>query len=114
MTTTTQGRRFLPPVPLDDMSWYIDGNIVGARAEYGNLIHAGQVNVISDRLFSMSPLCFRYRKRNGERLAAHERGRYPMLVGSTRRPFREYVGAGDDRIGLPLCRYCVAVFGDMS
>jgi hypothetical protein len=100
----------LPSVPLDDDTWYVDGNIVGARAEYGHRIHAGRVNVLSARLYSMSPLCLRYRKRDGQMLARHERGHYPMLVGSTRRAFADYVAVRDRWRGLPLCRHCIAVF----
>lgn len=100
----------LQPIPLDDDSWYVDGNIVGARAERDRRIHAGHVNVLGPRLYSMSPLCLRYRKRDGQRLARHERGHHPMLVSSTRRAFADYVAVRDQWRGLPLCRHCIAVF----
>ena len=100
----------LPSIPLDDMSWYVDGVVVGARAAFGHSIHAGRVNVLSPRAYSMSPLCPRYRKRDGAMLARHVRGHYPILVGSTRRPFADYVAVREQWRGLPLCRHCIAVF----
>lgn len=101
----------LPPVPIDDDSWLVDGNVVGARAEHGRQIHAGRINTVG-RCYTMGPLCLRYRKRDGSRLVRHERGYYPMLVGSTRRAFADYVAVRDQWRGLPLCQHCVAVFLD--
>jgi hypothetical protein len=112
MTSPSLIGGLLPPVPLDDDAWYVDGNIVGARAEHGHQIHAGRVNTLGARFYSMSPLCLRYRKRNGGRLARHECGHHPMLVCSTRRAFADYVEVRDHWRGLPLCRHCVAVFLD--
>lgn len=95
----------------DDPNWFTEGFVSGARAEYGSKIHAGVVHPIPEMrgCLTMSPLCLRYRKRDGSRLAAHEQGRYPLLVGCLRRAFGDYV-TGKRPHGLPLCEHCVAVW----
>lgn len=98
---------------MDD-EWFTEGFVIGARAERGRTIHAGVVHPLTDtdgrklNGYTMSPLCLGYRKRDGQRLAAHERGQYPMLVGRLRHAFAEYAD-GRQPHGLPLCPYCIAV-----
>lgn len=93
----------------DDPAWFTEGFVSAARAERGSKLHAGVVHPLGARFLSMSPLCLRYRKRDGARLRPHEDGRYPMLVGCLRRAFGDYV-TGVRPHGLPLCRHCVAVW----
>jgi hypothetical protein len=88
--------------------YWREGAILLARAAHGSRLHAGRLNIISATAASMTPLCLRYRKPNGERLAKHLSGSYPMLVGFTAKRFAEVVD--DPRYIDRLCRHCVAVF----
>lgn len=88
-----------------------DGTIVGAISEGGSItVHAGRVSRIDGwAAYSMSPQCLRYRKANGERPVAYERGGYPMLVRRLDHTFAEYVDGSAPLHYRRLCRWCVSV-----
>lgn len=90
-----------------------EGVVLGALTQGGRTVHAGRVNLAPPmRAYSMSPQCLRYRKANGERLAAHERGQYPMLVRRLNRPFAEYVDGAAPLHGRTVCSACQTVMAD--
>ncbi|MER7433175.1 hypothetical protein ABT341_00445 [Pseudonocardia alni] len=87
-----------------------EGLVLGALTDRGRTVHAGRVNLVESwRAYSMSPQCLRYRKANGERLASHERGEYPMLVRRLDRPFEEYVTGVAPLYGRTVCSSCRSV-----
>jgi hypothetical protein len=89
----------------------VQDNVIAAStgcALYGN-IHAGRVDVVpSLTAYSMSPLCARYVKANGEELALHQKGRYPSLTRGFPYPFADLRDGRKD--AGKLCKYCVLVF----
>jgi hypothetical protein len=89
----------------------VQDNVIAAStgcALYGN-IHAGRVNVIPGlTAYSMSPLCVRYVKANGEELAPHRNGCYPSLTRGFPYSFADLRDGRKD--AGRLCKYCVTVF----
>lgn len=89
----------------------IEGNLIAASTGgsiYGT-VHGGYVHLVPEwRAYSLSPLCLRYVKANGERLVSHEAGRTPTLVRGFPYLFAD-VRAGRTAAER-LCPHCVAVF----
>ena len=87
-----------------------EGTIVAALTHGGSTVHAGRVNRVDDlAAYSLSPQCLRYRKADGERPAALERGDYPMLVRRLDGLFADYVDGSEPLHGRRLCTWCVSV-----
>lgn len=96
---------------MTDQWWMTEGAVVGAMVCYANTVHAGVVHPIPEmRAYSMTPLCGRYRKANGDRPAAYERGETPHLDRNFERPFAVYRGELRPLHGRKLCRWCVSVW----
>lgn len=90
----------------------VEGAVVGAMAR-GSVgpVHAGVVHPVPEMgAFSMSPLCCRYRKANGDRPVAYERCRLPQLTRRLQHGFGAYRGALVPLHGRKLCRWCVSVW----
>lgn len=95
----------------DDLSWLVEGNIVAAMVCYSNTVHAGVVHPVPEmRAYSMSPLCVRYRKANGDSPAVYQRGATPHLDRKLDRSFGDYRSGVGPAHGRKVCRWCVAVW----